>query len=218
MKLLNSKLLNSKFLNLKHFNSKLLNSKHFNSVLLSLTLAFSLCVPAGAVKMVQTFSTDYFQLLIPGDWVIDTSTAADYWGMLDFGFMYSEDETMLIEAKMNYYSDWAEDSLWIADDGTWEDYMAFILDDFKDESPEVVTRFSAGKYPGVMITGTNDYGSYLFGEVMINAYAFDFYFYLLNADGTINSDISEDDVEFFQSIMETFSPTYINSPAGTAGN
>ena len=41
---------------------------------------------------------------------------------------------------------------------------------------------------------------------MINAYAYGFYFYLLNEDDTVNSNLTEEDVELFQSILETFQP------------
>ena len=189
--------------------------KRFAVLMMALSLLFACIIPASAAKMVQTFSNIYFQIYIPGDWVIDTSSQADYYGALDLGFMYSSDKRMLIESKMNYYSDWAQDALWSSASNQWADYLAFLLDDFKEETPEFITRFEAGKYPGALIKGTNSYGSYLYGEIMINAYAYGFYFYLLNEDDTVDSNLTDSEVELFQSILETFSPTSITGATPT---
>ena len=180
--------------------------KRLATVLLSLCLVCACTSGASAARMVQPFTTTYYSIYIPGDWVIDTSSQADYYGALDLGFMYSADKRMLIEAKMNYYSDWAQDALWSPANDQWDDYVLFLMNDFKAESPEFITRFEAGKYPGALIRGTNSYGSYLYGEIMLNAYAYGFYFYLLNEDDTVNSDLTQDEIELFQSILETFTP------------
>lgn len=187
--------------------------KRLAAVLLSLCFICVFTSGALAARMVQPFSTTYYSIYIPGDWVIDTSSQADYYGALDLGFMYSADKRMLIEAKMNYYSDWAQDALWSSASNQWDNYVAFLMDDFKAEKPEFIARFEAGKYPGALIRGTNSYGAYLYGEVMINAYAFGFYFYLLNEDDTVNSGITADEVELFQSILETFNPTNVTTTA-----
>ena len=176
-------------------------------ILLSvLILCLSCAVSANAAKMVQTFSMEYYQIYIPGGWIIDTSSRKDYYGALDLGFMYSSDKTMLMEAKMNYYADWAQISLWSNGDAYWDSYVSFLLDDFKDEQPEFLAKFWAGQYPGALLKGTGSYGSYLYGEVMINAYSYGFYFYLLNEDDTVNSNLTQEEIDLFQSILETFSP------------
>ena len=41
---------------------------------------------------------------------------------------------------------------------------------------------------------------------MINAYSYGFYFYLLNEDDSVNSNLTQEEIELFQSILETFSP------------
>ena len=185
--------------------------KRLAAVLLILCLFCTCVLSASAARMVQPFSTTYYSIYIPGDWVIDTSSQADYYGTLDLGFMYSADKRMLIEAKMNYYSDWAQDALWSSANSQWDTYLAFLMDDFKAESPVFIARFEAGKYPGALIRGTNSYGTYLYGEVMINAYAYGFYFYLMNEDDTVNSNITEEETELFQSILETFQPTNVTT-------
>lgn len=189
--------------------------KRFTALLLSLLLLFSCMVPASAARMMQTFSNEYFQIYLPGDWVIDLSSVADYYGKLDLGFAYSGDKSMLLEAYLNFYSEWAQDSLWI-NDASFEDYLIVLMDDFKNESPEMISKFYAGKYPGALLKLTGDYGTYLFGEIMINAYAYSFYFYLLNEDDTVNSNITQDEIELFQSILETFIPS--NTVAATNAN
>ena len=171
-----------------------------------LTLCLSCAVSTNAARMVQTFSTEYYQIFIPGDWVIDTSSRKDLYGSLDLGFMYSPDKTKLIEAKMNFYCEWAQVSLWSGSETLWQEYVAFLMNDLKDEEPKLLAKFSAGQYPGALIKGTNSYGSYLYGEIMINAYSYGFYFYLLNEDDTVNSNLTQEEVELFQSILETFTP------------
>ena len=183
--------------------------KRLIALLLTLLLLLSATGSASAAKMVQTFENDYFKIYIPGDWVIDLSSVADYYGMLDLGFAYSADKTMLLESYMNFYSDWAEDSLWTGSKELWEEYEEFILVDLEEENPVILEKVYADKYPGVLVRGTNAYGDYLLGEFMINAYAYTFYFYLLNEDDSVNSDIQPDDIELFQSILETFAPKLI---------
>ncbi len=183
--------------------------KRLAALILSCLMIVTVPFSVGAAKMVQTFATEYYQIYIPGDWVIDRSSREDFYGALDLGFMYSSDKTTLIEAKLNFYSEWAQDSLWLASEGVWQDYIAFLLDDLKAEQPEFLTKFMAGQYPGALLKGTNQYGSYLYGEIMINAYAYGFYFYLLNEDDTVNSNLTTDEVELFQSILETFTPVKI---------
>ena len=185
--------------------------KRFASLLVALVLMLACLSSASAARMVQPFATEYFQIYVPGDWVIDLSSQEDYYGALDLGFAYSAEADMLIEAKLNFYTDWAQDALWTGSKALWEEYEEFLLDDFKEENPEYIGKFMAGKYPGALIKGTNSYGSYLFGEILINAYAYGFYFYLVNEDDTVNSDIQQEDIDFFQSVLETFTSTGIVS-------
>ncbi len=180
--------------------------KRLLALLLALMLGLSALGSASAAKMVQPFATDYFQIYIPGDWIIDTTQAVDYFGALDLGFAYSPDETMLIEAYLFYYSDWAYDSLWTESNDTWDEYVEFVMDDLKEEDPELIATIHAGKFPGVLIRGTNNSGAYLYGEIMINSYAYGFYFYLLNEDGSVNSNITQEEIDLFWSIVETFVP------------
>ena len=182
--------------------------KRFLALILTLILFLSVTGAASAAKIVQPFENEYFKIFIPGDWTIDLSSAQDYFGAIDLGFAYSPNESMLLEASLFFYGDWAQDSLWAASNDTWDDYIEFVMDDLKDENPELVKTIYAGQFPGVIIRGTNDHGSYLYGEIMVNAYAYGFYFYLLNEDGSVNSDITEENVEMFQSILETFSLNY----------
>lgn len=178
--------------------------KRFTAVLLSFVLLLSCASVASAAKMIQTFSNKYFQMYIPGDWIIDTSSAAEYWGLLDFGYMYAEDESMLIDSKLFFYSDWATDSLRSGDPAQWKAYIEFLMDDLAENNPEVVSSFYAGQYPGVILRCSSESGAYLYGEIMIKAYAYGFYFYQYNEDGSINSDISDENIELFESILETF--------------
>jgi hypothetical protein len=161
-----------------------------------------------SAKMVKTFSTYYYRLYIPSDWTIDTSSANDRYGALSFGHMYSSDKRMLIEAKLFFYSDWAKISLWNSPKELWDGYLEFLLNDFKDENPTYIDNVIAGKYPAAIITGTNTYGPYLYGEIMLNANAFGFYFYRLDEMGNVDPSITQDDINLFKNIIETFSPTY----------
>ncbi len=180
--------------------------KRFLSLCLALMLSLSALSSASAAKMARAFENEYFRIFIPGDWVIDLSSVEDYWGALDLGFAYSGDKTMLMETGLYFYSDWSQDSLWSASDELWDEYVLFVTDDLKEEDPQVLGKIQAGEYPGILLRGTNDYGAYLYGEFLINAYAYSFYFYLLNEDDTVNSDITEEEVELFRSILETFQP------------
>ena len=111
-----------------------------------------------------------------------------------------------IPALGHNYGEWAQVSLWSGSSSLWDEYVAFLLNDLKDEQPEFLTKFIAGQYPGALLKGTNSHGSYLYGEIMINAYSYGFYFYLLNEDDSVNSNLTQEEIELFQSILETFSP------------
>ena len=182
--------------------------KRLLALIMSLILLLSVPGIASAAKIMQPFENEYFKIFIPGDWIISLSSVQDYWGAIDLGYTYSPDESMLLQANLYFYGDWAQDSLWAASNDTWNDYIEFIMDDLKDENPELIGTIYAGKFPGVIIRGTNDAGTYLYGEIMVNAYAYGFYFYLLNEDGTVNSDVTQEDGELFQSILETFTLNY----------
>ena len=145
-------------------------------------------------------------MYIPGDWVIDTSSVTEYWGLLDFGYMYAEDESMLIDSKLFFYGDWATDTLTTKNSSQWQAYTEFLLEDLKENNPEVVSSFYAGQHPGIILKCTNEDCTYLYGEIMIKAYAYGFYFYQYNEDGSFHSDISDENVELFESILETFVP------------
>ena len=180
--------------------------KRMAALVLSLMLLFCAVESASGAKMVQTFSTDFYRIYIPGDWIIDTSTAADYWGAMDFGYMYPADKSMFIEAKMFFYSDWSQDSLWLGAQDLWEEYIAFLTDDLKNENPQYLGRVYAGQFPAAVFSGVNAYGAYLYGEIMINAYAYGFYFYQMDENGSISSEIAQENVELFESILQTFVP------------
>lgn len=182
--------------------------KRFFALILSLILLLSAAGVASAAKIVQPFENEYFKIYIPGDWIIDLSSVQDYWGAIDLGFTYSPDESMLLQSTLFFYGDWSQDSLWAASNNTWDDYIEFIMDDLKDENPELIDTVYAGQFPGVIIRGTNASGTYLYGEIMVNAYAYGFYFYLLNEDGTINSNVTQEEIELFESILETFTLNY----------
>ena len=56
--------------------------KRLIALLLTLLLLLNATGIASAAKMVQTFENEYFKIYIPGDWVIDLSSVADYYGLI----------------------------------------------------------------------------------------------------------------------------------------
>jgi len=182
--------------------------KRMLALLVSVMLLLSVASCANAAKLFQKFEVKAayygFEITIPGDWIIDQEEKQDNYGNMYFGMMYNPEETLSIESKLNFYGDWAEDFLGGGDADLWAEYEAFLLDDFSEESPEIVAKPVAGDFPGIVIKATGDYGTYLYGEIMINAYAYGFNYYRWNSDGTINSDITQDDIDTLASILETY--------------
>jgi len=182
--------------------------KRLFALLISIMLILSVFTGANAARLFQKFEVkaNYygFDITIPGDWIIDQEYQEDNYGNMYFGMMYNPEETISIESKLNFYGDWAEDFLGSGNADLWAEYEAFLLTDFADENPEIMDKPVAGKFPGIVIKATGAYGTYLYGEIMINAYAYGFNYYRWNGDGTLNSDITQDDVSTLSSILETF--------------
>ena len=175
--------------------------------LLSLFLALLLVLTGvyAAVAEEVVFSTDYYSLTLPGDWVIDTENLASSEEMQELGHFFDPQEKgLLINAYLLITGD-VDDSIWNAEEGTYQDYVDMLLQEFEDSNPEMKGIIQAGGVPFVLIKCSDDYGEFLYAETIHNGMVFEFEAYVTDDAGT-QYVVTEEYQELFQTILESFQP------------
>ena len=156
----------------------------------------------------QTFTTDYYTLTLPGDWVIDTSGQED--NNADFQLLGNlcspDDPGLVIEAGLVHCPDMGGISLWSADEETMQQYIDSVLDELKDDSPEYLSTFKVGQIPFLVFQGKDADGPYRYIDTMTNGYAVVFYAYTAGTDGDSLLPMSDADWAQVESILATFKP------------
>ena len=182
--------------------------KRIVTLLLALLLGLSAICCAAAEGV--TFTTPYFTITLPDDWDFDTTPLDDEED--EEGFEYlglfgsTEDVGILAMAYLVYYEDLTDISLWNADEDDMALYIEAILDDFEDDDPELLGTVTAGSIPFVLIRGTDEDGEYLYADTMTNGYAIEIEAFVLDEDGETQLPFTDEYIEQFKSILETFLP------------
>lgn len=181
--------------------------KRIISLLLTLLLLAALTGAALAEDLSQTFTTPYFTLSIPGDWVIKSEGLDKEEDFEEFGTMISpQDPGLVIEAGMVHYSDLSDIALWSADEDAMQDYIDALLEDFEDANGEYVETLRSGSIPFVVLRASDGDGAYRYVDTMTNGYAIVFYVYHASSDDDTISEPTEAEWALFERILATFRP------------
>ena len=179
--------------------------KKLTAIVLSLLLTLSIVsAMAGGV----TFTTKYFTLELPEGWETDTSDLQSEENLEDLGLLYcsTEDKILAVEAFMTYYEDLKDLKLWEADDDTLKEYAGLILEDFSEDNPVFLDIVKAGSIPFVLVKATDEDGDYLYADTITNGYAIVFMAYAMGADGETVIPLTDEYIEEFKTILNTFKP------------
>ena len=156
----------------------------------------------------QPFTTDYYTLTLPGDWVIDTSGQED--NSADFQLLGNlcspDDPGLVIEAGLVHCPDMGGISLWSADEDAMQDYIDALLEDFEDANGEYVETLRSGSIPFVVLRASDGDGAYRYVDTMTNGYAIVFYVYHASSDDDRISEPTEAEWALFERILATFRP------------
>lgn len=184
--------------------------KRIISLVFALFLALSTLGFAAAEGV--AFKTDYYTMTLPRGWEIDTDDTGveeedrelrqEY-----LGFCYdSRDVGLAFEAYLVFYkdSDLQAIQLWNANEAEKQAYADGILETFEDDEPVFLGFVMADRIPFIVIKATDEDGDYLYAETMSNGYALVFYAYVF--DGEDLYPITDQYMEQFKSILETFTP------------
>lgn len=179
--------------------------------LISLALALLLALSAAGAALAEgiEFKTNYFTLNLPDQWAIRTDGAGKEKDEdLEFlGYCYAKKEKgLVVEAYLMYYKDFADLSLWDADEETIALYVQSVLEDYEDDAPEFLGIVTAGSIPFVLIRAEDEDGEYLYADTMTNGYAIMFWAYVTDYDAEFSYPLRNADIELFKSILETFQP------------
>ena len=164
-------------------------------------------IPFAAAEDV-IFSTTYFTLTLPENWLINTddlsSESEENFQALGY-FCPDEEVGLVVVSYLVYYEDLKNVALWSSDESELQDYAEAVMADFVDDNPEWLGTVTAGKIPFVLIRGTDEDGEYLYADTITNGYAIEF---LASVSGQDDRQypITETDIEQFKQILTTFKP------------
>ncbi len=174
-------------------------------LLLALVLALPALLCAGAEE--NTFSTPYYTLTLPPDWIIDMEDLESGDGYEYLGCFYAPDEVGLaVFAYLEYYEDLKDISLWNADEAFLNDYAESVLEDLEDDDPELIGTVMANTIPFVLVKGTDKDGDYLYADTMTNGYAIEFECYVLDEFSEKQYPVTEKHIRQLTDILATFLP------------
>ena len=178
--------------------------KKLTAIVLSLLLTLSIVsAMAGSV----TFDTNYYTMELPEGWEIDTSDLQSEENLEDLGLFYcAEGKGLVVEAFQIYYENLKDLKLWEADDDTLKEYAGLILEDFSEDNPVFLDIVKAGSIPFVLVKATDEDGDYLYADTITNGYAIVFMAYAMGADGETVIPLTDEYIEEFKTILNTFKP------------
>ncbi len=174
---------------------------------LLLVSALLLCVAQAALAD-QTFSTKYFTLGLPDEWIIDTEDLEEYSdeNVEVLGFLGEPDEIgLFVLVYLSYYEDLKDISLWNSDASEIQLYADAVLEDLEDDRPVYLGAVMAGSIPFVLFRAEDEDGEYLYADTMTNGYAIVFLAYVTDEDGN-QYPLSDSNIEDFRNILATFQP------------
>lgn len=179
--------------------------KKISTLFVAILLALSLT--CGALAAGVTFTTKYFTLDLPENWIVDTEKLEDLseQGIELLGYFSGpKDIDLTVSACLIYYDDLKDISLWNAGEQDIEAYKDSILEDFADEQPEFLEIITVNNVPFVLVRCTDEDGTYVYADTITNGYSIQFQVYL--ADEENFHPITDEAIEQFKTILATFKP------------
>ncbi len=178
--------------------------KRLFGLLAAFVLVFSACCAAAeGVK----FSTEYFSLQLPENWIIDTEDLESKEGEQSLGYFGGPADVDLVGgAFLVYYEDLKDFALWNASEDEVKDYADALLEEFGDCNPVLVGTVTAGKIPLILIRGSDEEGEFLYADTMTNGYAIQFEFYVSDEEGEQMYPLTDEHIELVKTILATFQP------------
>ena len=178
--------------------------KKLTAIVLSLLLTLGI---VSAMAGGETFTTKYFTVELPEGWEIDTSDLQSEENLEDLGLIYdAEGKGLAVEAFMIYYEDLKDLKLWEADDDTLKEYTGLVMEDFSEDNPVFLDIVKAGSIPFVLVKAADEEGDYLYADTITNGYAIVFMAYVLDKDGETILPLTDEYIEEFKTILNTFKP------------
>ena len=135
--------------------------KKLTSLLFALVFALAGVCSAAAEGLV--FSTDYYSLTLPENWIIDTEDLTSSEEAQELGHFYDSGEVgLLVSAYLVRLEDTEGQPVWSAETGMAQEYVDLVLADFEDSHPEYLGTVLAGEVPFLLIKGGDNYGEFLY--------------------------------------------------------
>lgn len=179
--------------------------KRLVSFILVVALVLSAVCAAAAEGV--TFTTEYFTLQLPDNWVVETEDLESSEEEECLG-LFAEDVSVGLVggAYLVFYEDLKEVSLWSLSEEELQVYAESVLDDYADCNPELIGIVMAGRIPLVLIKGADETGDFLYADTMTNGYAIEFNFFVIDDESGDFLPIGEEEIEQVKTILATFQP------------
>ena len=176
-------------------------------IVLMVAAVLVLGIACAAAADGEVFTTPYFSMKLPEGWEVDYESKERKEGEECLGFFGGPEEIGLIcGAYLIYYENLRDIALWNADEEELQAYTEAILEDYKDNNPELIGIVMAGKIPFVVIKGTDEDGDFVYADTMTNGNAIEFMFYVTDYDGEKQYPITDEYIEQIRTVLTGFEP------------
>ena len=171
--------------------------------MLALALALTLVMGASAEDLTQTFSTSYFTLSVPGNWIVDTGSLWSDEDYEELGVLEAPtDVGLVIECAAIGDLDEDYEALW---DGVSEDGLdacvVALMEEYEDDDPEYLGALWVEGVPIVVLGAEDDEGPYFCVDTVVDGHELSFLAYVANADSDRTLEPSEEDVALLKRII-----------------
>ena len=176
--------------------------------MICITLAVVLALAAVCTAAAeQTFTTSYFTLQLPNDWLIETEDLESEEGEECLGYFGGPaDIDVSAGVYLVYYENYKDVSLWNLSETELKAYTDDLLEELADAKPELIEIVKAGTIPLILIKGADKEGEFLYAETMTNGYAIEFEFYVTDPEGKVFYPMTDGYIEQIKNILSTLQP------------
>ncbi len=177
--------------------------KRVTLLVLTLVLAAALAAGACAEELTQVFTTSYYTLSVPGNWIVDTGSLWSDEDYEELGVLEAPTDVGLV-IECAAFGDLDEDyeALW---DGVSEDSLdacvVALMEDYEDDDPEYLGALWTDGVPIVVLSAEDDEGPYFCVDTVVNGRELSFLAYVANADSDRTLEPSEEDVALLKRII-----------------
>ncbi|MBQ9408207.1 MAG: hypothetical protein IJU28_02280 [Clostridia bacterium] len=177
-------------------------------ILLALCLALPWATALGEGQK-KLFTTRYFTVEIPNDWVADYSGLSQTKDSWELGYLYPPgDSTLCVYAEIEYYDEWKDVSLWRQNEAEMAEYTRVLLKDYESYAPELIDTLYVGRVPFLLLKLTDTGSCFYWAETMTNGYMVGFECYALDERFSGYRDVTQAELETFLNILNSFVPIH----------